>query len=300
MERGKGSTLTPLAEKLVWAGHRISARLTPLLESLASELEVEIGRVLVSDRAILRIHSTHGFAVEKLLETLSAGEVAVERKYVGSQEAVASLNEGACDLAGLHVPEGEFESRAIDHYVRWFDLSESRIIHIATRRQGMMIAPGNPLKIYDVRDLARHGVRFINRQRGSGTRFLFDCLLERMGVDGSRVAGYEQGEYTHAAVAAYVASGMADAGFGIETPARRFKLDFQPMVRERYFLMCNQASLSTSPIQAVLSVLRSDAYREYVNDLPGYAAARCGEVDTLQAAFPDYAFTEKPVARRAA
>lgn len=300
MERGKGSTLTPLGEKLVWAGHRISARLTPLLESLASELEVEIRRVLVSDRAVLRVHSTHGFAVEKMVETLSASEVAVERKYVGSQEAVASLHDGACDLAGFHVPEGEFESIAIGHYVRWFDLAENRIIHIATRRQGLMIAPGNPLKIYDLRDLTRSGVRFINRQLGSGTRFLLDCLLERAGIEASRIAGYEHGEYTHAAVAAYVASGMADAGLGIETPARRFKLDFLPMVRERYFLMCDEASLATSQLKATLAILRSPEYREYVNQLPGYTADRCGEVDTLQAAFPNYAFGKKAATRRAA
>ena len=298
MERGKGSSLTPLAEKLVWAGHRISARLTPLLESLASELEVEIRRVLISDRAVLRVHSTHGFAVEKLLETLSASEVAVERKYVGSQEAVASLHDGACDIAGFHVPEGEFESRAIDHYVRWFGLDQSRIIHIATRRQGLMIAPGNPLKIYDILDLGRSGVRFINRQLGSGTRFLLDCLLERAGIPASQIAGYEHGEYTHAAVAAYVASGMADAGFGIETPARRFKLDFLPMVRERYFLMCDEASLATSQMQATLAILRSDPYRQYVNALPGYTADRCGEVEPLQAAFPDYAFGGKTSTQR--
>ncbi len=299
MERGKGSTLTPLGEKLVWAGRRIDARLTPLLESLASELEVEIRRVLVSDRAVLRVHSTHGYAVEKLLETLSASEVAIERKYVGSQEAVASLHDGACDLAGFHVTEGELESVAIDHYVRWFDLAESRIIHIATRRQGLMIAPGNPLKIYDLRDLDRSGVRFINRQLGSGTRFLLDCLFESAGIEASRIAGYEHGEYTHAAVAAYVASGMADAGFGIETPARRFKLDFLPMVRERYFLMCNETSLDTSQLQATLAVLRSVDYRQYVNELPGYTADRCGEVDTLQAAFPNYAFGKKTAPRRA-
>ena len=300
MERGKGSTLTPLAEKLVWAGHLISARLTPLLESLASELEVEIRRVLVSDRAVLRVHSTHGFAVERMLETLSASDVAVERKYVGSQEAVASLHDGACELAGFHVPEGEFESVAIDHYVRWFDLAENRIIHIATRRQGLMIAPGNPLKIYDLRDLTRSGVRFINRQLGSGTRFLLDCLLERAGIEASRIAGYEHGEYTHAAVAAYVASGMADAGLGIETPARRFKLDFLPIVRERYFMICDEASLSTSQLQATLAILRTPAYRDYVNQLPGYTADRCGEVDTLQAAFPNYPFSKKTATRRAA
>jgi len=88
-------------------------------------------------------------------------------------------------------------------------------------------------------------VRFINRQRGSGTRFLLDCLLEKEAIDPERINGYEQGEYTHAAVAAYVASGMADAGFGVETPARRFKLDFIPLQTERYFLLCEERMIET-------------------------------------------------------
>jgi molybdate transport repressor ModE-like protein len=298
MERGKGSSLTPLAEKLVWAGHRITARLTPLLESLASELEVEIGRVLAAESEVLRLHASHGFAVEKLLEELAVREVPVERRYVGSQEAVASLRDGACDLAGFHVPEGEFEARAYRHYARWIDSRHGRLIHVATRRQGLMVAPGNPLKIYDVRDLARTGVRFVNRQRGSGTRFLLECLLEKADVPLESIAGYEQGEYTHAAVAAYVASGMADVGFGVETPARRFKLDFLPLASERYFLLCNEQSLARPRLQAVLAVLRSAEYRKAVDDLPGYSAARCGEVDTLARAFPRQGGrTARPFAR---
>jgi len=297
MERGKGSTLTPLAEKLVWAGHRIAARLTPLLQSLASELEVEIDRVMASEHDTLRVHASHGFAIEKLLDALVAAQVPVERRYVGSQEAVASLHDGSCDLAGFHMPQGEFEARAFAHYAHWFDPRESRLIHLASRRQGLMVAPGNPLEIYDVGDLARPGVRFVNRQRGSGTRFLLDCLLEQAGVDVSRIAGYEQGEYTHAAVAAYVASGMADVGVGVEPPARQFRLDFLPVASERYFLLCNEASLAKPRLQAVLAILESAAFRDAVNGLPGYAALRCGQVDTLQEAFPLYAGAKRPRAR---
>lgn len=293
MERGKGSTLTPLAEKLVWAGHRIAARLTPTLQTLASELEVEIGRVLAAERDLLRVHASHGFAIEKLLDTLVAGQIAIERKYLGSQETVASLHDGACDLASFHVPVGEFEQRALDHYARWLDPADSRVIHLATRRLGLMVAPGNPQKIYDMSDLARSDVRFVNRLRGSGTRFLLDCLLEKAGVDVERITGYEQGEYTHAAVAAYVASGMADVGFGVEPPARRFKLDFQPVVTERYFLLCREPTLTKPSMRAALTILRDPAFQESVNQLPGYSAIRCGEVATLPRVFPGYPFARR-------
>jgi molybdate-binding protein len=146
-------------------------------------------------------------------------------------------------------------------------------------------------------DLARAGLRFGKRQPGSGTRFLLDCLLEEAGVDTRDIAGYEQGEYTHAAVAAYVASGMADVGFGVETPARRFKLDFLPVDRERYFLLCHEAALSRPRLQALLQVLRSADYQRGVGELPGYAPWRCGEVETLARAFPKPA-RERPAAAR--
>jgi molybdate transport repressor ModE-like protein len=286
MARGRGSVLTPLGEKLVWAGHRIGARLSPMLESLASELEVEIGRVLSGGGELLRVHASHGFAVEKLLDDLVGGGVTLERKYVGTQEALASLQDGQCDLAGFHVPEGRFEPLALAHYRPWLQAGSLRVVHVATRQQGLMIAPGNPLKIRDVRDLARPGVRFVNRQRGSGTRFLFECLLEEAGVDAARIPGYEQGEYTHAAVAAYVASGMADAGFGLETPARRFRLGFVPLATERYLLLCHEAALAQPQMQALLQVLRGTGYRQAVGQLPGYSPSRCGEVEVLAHAFP--------------
>ena len=289
MGRGKGSTLTPLAERLVWAGHRIHARLSPTLESLASELETELGRVLSVGAESLRVHASHGFAVEKLIETLTQRGEPIDRKYVGSQEGVAALHAGSCDLAGFHVPQGAFERVAFEHYAQWLDLRRSRVIHVATRRQGLFVAHGNPLEIYGVEDLVRKGVRFVNRQPGSGTRFLMECFLQRVGLSPQHVTGWELAEFTHAAVAAYVASGMADVGFGVEPPARRFKLDFLPLATERYFLLCRDSDLDRPQLKAVLDVLRSEAFHTEVNGLAGYSAARCGQVETLQQAFPGLA-----------
>ena len=298
MERGKGSVLTPLGEKLVWAGHRIGARLTPLLESLASELEVEIGRVLSAGSDLLRVHASHGFAIEKLLDALVQQQVPVERKYVSTQEALASLQDGSCDIASCHVPEGALQPRVLAHYRPWLQAAPLCVVHLAVRHQGLMLAPGNPLKVYGVRDLARAGLRFVNRQHGSGTRFLLDCLLEDAGVDARDIAGYEQGEYTHAAVAAYVASGMADVGFGVETPARRFKLDFLPVASERYFLLCHESALSRPRLQALLQFMRSVDYQRSVGELPGYAPSRCGEVEALARAFPGPARARVAAKRR--
>ena len=293
MARGKGSSLTPVAEKLVWAGHRIAARLTPMLESLASELEGELSKVMSTKKDTLKVHASHGFAVEKLIEALVENGHSVERKYVGSQESVASLAEGHCELAGFHIPQGEFEQVALTHYAKWLNPQTSCIIHVATRRQGLMVAAGNPLEIYSVTDLAKPGVRFINRQPSSGTFFLLACFLKKAKINPARISGFNQSEFTHAAVAAYVASGMADAGLGVETPSRRFKLDFIPLATEQYFLVCNRENLHSAHIQSVLEVLNSPAFQHAVNELPGYSAKKCGKVETLQEAFPNSSIPKK-------
>jgi len=147
------------------------------------------------------------------------------------------------------------------------------------------VARGNPKKIYRIADLARPDVHFINRQQGSGTRFLFDLLLERERIDTQSIHGFDDGEYTHAAVAAYIASGMADAGFGIETPARQFNLEFIPVETERYFLLCHRKSLEEPQVARMLEILRSPEYRGAVNALPGYNGQLAGVVADVRESF---------------
>lgn len=291
MVRGKGSTLSPLAEKLVWADRRIAARLSPMLDSLASELQGEIDRVLASPlpspHSLLRIHASHGFAIQALHEALGRAGIVTELRYCGTSEAVASLAMGACEVAGFHVPQGEFESTAMTHYAQWLKPDSQRLINVATRRLGLMVAQGDPKKIYGLRDLARPEVRFINRQSGSGTRFLLDLLLQKEGLDASCVHGYEHCELTHAAVAAYVASGMADVGFGVETPARQFKLDFVPIQTERYFLVCEARCLAEPAVRDMLATVKGEAFKAAVNRLPGYQVDdSTGEVMDMLTVFP--------------
>jgi molybdate transport repressor ModE-like protein len=286
--RGKGSVLTPLGGKLVWADRRIRARLSPVLDSLASELEAEIEKVSSPSAPLLRIHANHGFAVEALRSRLLGARVPHEFRYCGSVEAVAALNNQVCELAGFAVPIGEFEPAVVEHYRPWLTARAYRLIHVAVRSQGLMVAPGNPKKIYEPRDLARPGVRFINRQPGSGTRLLLDLLLQQAKVAPARISGFEQCEYTHAAVAAFVASGMADAAYGVETPARQFKLDFIPSLRERYFLLCDERSLERDDVQELLSILRGPVFQAAVDGLPGYQAADAGRVLGLAEAFQSF------------
>lgn len=285
MQRGKGSRLTALGEKLVWADRRVGARLSPLLDSLASELGAEIEKVISPVPELLRIHASHGFSIQTLHNFLGAAGIPNELKYQGSLEAVVALHNGECDVAGFHVPLGEFEAPVLAHYRPWLTLRSQKIINIVTRRQGLMVARGNPKEIYQVKDLVRSDVHFINRQADSGTRLLLDLQLRKEGIEPARIKGYEQCEYTHAAVAAFVASGMADAGYGVETPARQFKLDFIPGQTERYCLMCHEKTLASPSMQKMLAILRSDDYNAAVNQLPGYHTSEAGTVMELDQTF---------------
>ena len=150
-----------------------------------------------------------------------------------------------------------------------------------------MVAKGNPLNIHEIKDLTKPGIRFINRQPSSGTYLLLECFFKKEKIDPKKIIGFNQSEFTHAAVAAYVASGMADVGLAVETPSHRFNLDFIPIATERYFLMCNQAQLETPDMQYILEILNSEEFKKAINQLPGYSAEKCGLVETALEAFPN-------------
>lgn len=295
--RGQRAQLTALGEKLVWANKRIDARLTPVLESFASELETDLKNALQNPKATLRVRASHAFAIAALHALLQDKHQALDLRYVGSSEALAALARGACEIAGFHVPIGELESQVLHTYARWLNPREHVLVHMVVRRQGLIVAPGNPKHLASVADLAQRGIRFVNRQEGSGTRLLLGMLLEQAGMNPSRITGFDVAEYTHAAVAAYIASGMADAGMGVETAARQFKLGFVPLANERYFIACKQDMLDSAQVEMVLAGMRSPEFKRQLADLQGIDGIECGTVLSLAEAFPDFAFPKSRAGR---
>jgi len=283
--RGRGTQLTPLAQKLVWADRRIAARLSPTLDSLASELEAELGKMAAEKLRMIRMDASHGFAVAALMAHLNEVKLPVELRYRNSTDAVAALSRRECDLAGFHVPTGAFEQAAMAWYARWLDPAEHCLVHLAVRDQGLFVAPGNPLGITGLRDLARAEVRFVNRQVGSGTRMLLELMLQAAGVSPHDIGGFASAEFTHSAVAAYIASGMADVGIGVRTAAQRFNLDFIPLVRERYFFAMRSDAAKDPLIRQFIAILQLPAYHARVDELTGYDASDTGAILTLEQAF---------------
>lgn len=284
--RRRGSTLTEFAKQLTWANRRVNARLMPTLESMSSELQEELERFMPSTDQRLKLHASHGFAVEGLLRLANdTGLLPIELRYRTGSEALVALAQGECHLAGFQVALGQFQEQILREHAAALDPERHCLINLATRRTGLIVQAGNPRAITSISDLTQDGLRFVNRQKGSSTRSLVDCMMAHEGIDPGRIRGYESSEFTHMAIAAHVASGIADAGVGIQTAAWRFGLTFIPLVEERYFFAAQQRDLDTDAMQALLQLLASDDYQAYMSQLVGYDASDLGRVQSVREAF---------------
>jgi molybdate transport repressor ModE-like protein len=276
--QGRGTSLTPLGRRLLWAGRRAQARLAPELDNLAGEFARALNESLSEAPAALVMHASHDYAVAMLREAAATGSAFIDLQYRGSFDALGALRRGECDVAGFHVPDGRLGALMEQRYRECLPLGAFRLITFVSRMQGFMVQPGNPLGIARVADLCREGVRMVNRQRGSGTRALLEYLLSSAGTDRSRLAGYDSEETTHGAVAALVAGRQADVGFGVQAAAAEYGLGFVPVCREHYYFACRAADLESPPVRTLLTLLREASFARAVAGLAGYAAPAPGRV----------------------
>ena len=196
---------------------------------------------------------------------------------VGSLGGLVALRDGLCHLAGSHLLDPASGQYTLPYLDRLFgpdaDLAVIRLVH---RSQGLIVAPGNPAGLTGIDDLTRPDLRYVNRQRGAGTRVLLDHELTRRGIEPSRVTGYERAEHTHLAVAAAVAAGRADAGLGILAAARAFGLDFVPVVDEPYDLVLRTGTVADELLAPLWELLADPDFQARVQSLGGYSCAETG------------------------
>jgi molybdate-binding protein len=187
------------------------------------------------------------------------------------------------NVAGFHVPiAGHPEwDRAL--FLRGLRARRDRLIRFVDRDQGLILPHGNPAQAKSFRDIAGQRLRFINRQPGSGTRLLIDQMIAHDKIDRSEITGYGNEEFTHRAVAATVASGGADAGFGLRAAAAEYRLAFVPLVRERYFLAVRAKAAETAAVMRLIQVLRSPVFVRIARGFAGYRANGAGSIVGLDA-----------------
>ncbi len=264
LSRGKGASLAPLGERLLAAHRAASERVA----DLALALPLRAQRSEHSHPRTLRVSASHDIAIAQLRDRWRlAHGIAVD--FVGSGAALSAYASGSAEVAGFHV--GPVPRGARDPLLGRLDPARDAVIRFLRREQGLIVARGNPRRVRTLADIAAKHLTIVNRQPGSGTRLLFDRLLARERIDTASIAGYTSEEFTHAAVAATVAAGRADVGFGIAAAAAQFGLAFVPLAQEHYLFACRRRQLDGARVGAFRALLADDATRAVVAPLPGYA-----------------------------
>jgi molybdate-binding protein len=301
-ERGQAALLSPFGQRLLMAERLAQARLGPQMEHLRAELERAFAQAFEpaaegQTTSLLTLYASHDHALNAL-QDMAAGWGAqhagstkqalhLDLRFCGSVDAIRALNEGRCQLAGFHTqPFADTNSLSARTYRPLLKPGLHKIIGFARRSQGLMVAPGNPLRLKNMQDVARLQARFVNRAKGTGTRLLLGELLEQNQLLPQDIEGFDHVEASHAAVAQAVASGSADAGLGTEYAARDLGLDFVPLTEERYLLVCLKSALEQPPVKQLLALLRSPSWEKRLAELPGYAPDHCGEVAAMKRLLP--------------
>lgn len=223
----------------------------------------------------LRFAGSHDLAFELLGERLAPG-VFASTEYVGSLAGLIALARGEADLAGSHLWDAATDSYNLAFVARLLPGRRAAVLTLAHRVLGLITAPGNPRRLSGFADLAKPGIRFVNRQGGSGTRVWLDAQLARAGVAPAALTGYEREVPTHLAVARVVHDGEADVGLGIAAAAHAYGLGFVPLVTERYDLVFPAEVWETDLARAVREMVCSPAFASAVADLGGYDTADTG------------------------
>ena len=295
-DKGQRARLTEFGDKLLWAERQAQARLAPQIEALRGDIERAFSCCFDDSAHVLTLFASHDAALSALREQTSQHGLHLDIRFMGSVDAMAALNAGRCMMAGFHTLEQPGrQSVAARAYRSLLKPGLHKLIGFALRTQGLMVAPGNPLRITGLADLKREGMRYVNRAEGTGTRVLLDELLAQAGLHATDLQGYASQEPSHTAVAQAVASNAADAGLGIEAAAREKGLAFVPLVQERYHLVCLKSELPSPAVTALLAALKSSAWQTTLQQLPGYSGegAQCGQVLALRKALPWWSYRQE-------
>jgi putative molybdopterin biosynthesis protein len=202
--------------------------------------------------------------------------VTLASSNVGSLGGLIALRDGLCHLAGSHLLEPETGAYTLPYVEQMLEGRDIAIVRLVHREQGLIVAPGNPLALRGIADVAQSELRYVNRQRGAGTRVLLDYELQRAGIDPATITGYAREEPTHLAVAAAISAGRADCGLGVRAAARAFRLDFVPITREPYDLVMDRATADSALLAPLWALMETTEFRSAVAALGGYDTTEMG------------------------
>lgn len=232
--------------------------------------DIELENLKFCPEKTLIFAGSHDMALDILKDIMKKNGVDLVIKTTGSMGGITSLKNETSHIGALHLFDPETGTYNKPFISKYLDEKKFKLVNFLIREQGIIVAAGNPKKISSVKDLVSSDVSFVNRQRGSGTRVLFDHLLKTNNIKPSQLNGYSKVQYTHPGLAALIANGMSDAGIGIRAAAQAFNLDFIPVAYEQYDFLIPEDLMNDDRIKVLINAIRSDCFIQTVNKMAGY------------------------------
>lgn len=295
-EKGQSARLTAFGTKLMWAERQTQARLAPQIQALRADLERTFAVAFDPQAHVLTCYASHDAALAHLQGMAAGRGLHLDLRFCGSVDAIRALNEGRCQIAGFHVPlQPQANSLCGRTFQPLLQPGQHKLIGFADRSQGLMVRAGNPQGLDSLQRVVKQRARLALRDKGSGTRLLFDEMMQTAGLVPSDFLFSAQEESSHLACAAAVAAGQADVALGIASAAHRQGLDFVPLHQERYYLVCLKSIIDSPAVQALRQLLLTPAWQQSLTQLPGYQAIQTGQVQSLRSELPWWRLRPKKV-----
>ena len=206
------------------------------------------------------------------------GKYYLSSAHVGSMGGIMALKGSETHIAPIHLLDMEDGSYNISYLKKYLGDKPMVLVKGVKRIQGIIVPKGNPLDIKSLTDIAIKGRKFVNRQRGSGTRLFLDYNLKKLEINPQNISGYEREEFTHIAVAAVVAAGDADCGLGVYSAARLMDLDFITLGNEEYDFAVPKEFIEMDMVREFIKVIRTEEFKGELDKLGGYDYTEIGEI----------------------
>lgn len=287
LEPGRGAYLSAVGEKLLSAHQQLTARFSPELDNFATEFKRELTNLIhQANSQTLNIFASHGLAISALRQSITQQtDFDLDLHFHGSLACLRALKLSECDIAGFHIPVGTLAKPLYPQYLEILSPETHQLIYVVKRNQGLMYKPNNTQNITGLSSLQDRDLRFVNRQVDSGTRLLFDQLIESEQISKQSINGYDHEEFTHMAVAALIASDAADVGFGIAAVADEFNLEFIPLVWEHYCLAVPNAIANDPRVHQIIELLKGELYQHTLANISGYQTELSGQIVDFKTIF---------------
>jgi len=242
------------------------------------KIKVNLVRPFTELENVIFAIGSHDMTLDIMAQFLAQRDRRMTSANVGSLGGLVALSRNEAHLAGSHLLDPDSGEYNLSYVEQYLPGRKVKIVNLVGRQQGLLVQKDNPKKIESLEDLTRSDVKYVNRQRGAGTRVLLDYSLDKLGIAADEISGYQLEEFSHLSVAAAVSSKRADCGLGIAAAAEALGLSFIPLYEERYDLIIPAEFFADSLLSPLLELLAASEFQQAVLSLPGYDVTHMGSL----------------------